>query len=422
MNMDNRVNYCLYARKSSESDERQAMSIESQTKEMMLLAEKEGLYVKDVRMESHSAKTSGKRPVFGQLINEIRQGTFSGILTWAPDRLSRNAGDLGMLVDLMDQEKLIQIRTYSQSFSNNPNEKFLLMILCSQAKLENDQKGLNVKRGIKAKCEMGWRPCMAPIGYFSRTLNGVKDIIVDPERSVWVKEMFEKVQNGDSGRAIKYWLDENGNMTRAGKPLTLSMIYRMLKNSFYYGEFEYPIGSGKWFTGSHAPLITKGVFEDVQKQLITTKKSQWQSITLAYRGVIYCSRCGSAVSGEIKKRKLLNGRIRKHIYYHCAKSKNISCPEEYVKEKELAKAFIKLFENVSSQDIEISTKLKMDIKEYQNVKNQILLQHDINPEEELNILDYAKYIFLNGTITQKKVLIKSIKKPIYLHKKELFLK
>lgn len=420
--MSTRVNYCLYARKSSESDERQAMSIESQTKEMIHLAEKEGLYVKDIRMESHSAKISGKRPVFAQLISEIKKGSFNGILTWAPDRLSRNAGDLGMLVDLMDQEKLTQIRTYSQSFSNNPNEKFLLMILCSQAKLENDQKGLNVKRGIKAKCEMGWRPCMAPIGYFSRTLNGVKDIIVDPQKSVWVKEMFEKVQNGDSGRAIKRWLDENNYMTRAGKSLTLSMIYRMLKNSFYYGEFEYPIGSGKWFTGSHEPLITKEIFEDVQQQLITTKKSEWQSITLAYRGAIYCGRCGSAVSGEIKKRKLLNGRLRRHTYYHCSKSKNIECPEEYVKEKDLTKAFIKLFEKADSQDIETSMKLKLDIKEYQNVKNQILLQHDINPEEELNIPEYAKYIFLNGNITQKKLLIKSIRKPIYLHKQELFLK
>ena len=421
--MDNLVNYCLYARKSSESDERQAMSIESQTKEMMLLAKKEGLYVKEVRIESHSAKVSGKRPVFAQLISEIKQGTFNGILTWAPDRLSRNAGDLGVLVDLMDQEKLAQIRTYSQSFSNNPNEKFLLMILCSQAKLENDQKGLNVKRGIKAKCEMGWRPCMAPIGYFSRTLNGIKDIVVDPEKSNWVKEMFERVaQNGESGRAIKRWLDSSNFTTRAGKLLTLSMIYRMLKNSFYYGEFEYPIGSGKWFTGSHQALITKGLFEDVQKQLITTKKSDWQSITLAYRGIIYCGRCGSAVSGEIKKRKLQNGRIRKHTYYHCAKSKNPDCPEEYVKEKDLTKAFLKLFTNVDSQDIVMSMKLKMDIKEYQNVKNQILLQHDINPEEELDIPDYAKYVFLNGNITQKKMLIKSVKKSIYLHKKELFLK
>jgi hypothetical protein len=40
--------------------------------------------------------------VFEKLIADIRNGKFSGILSWAPDRLSRNAGDLKTLVDLMD--------------------------------------------------------------------------------------------------------------------------------------------------------------------------------------------------------------------------------------------------------------------------------------------------------------------------------
>ncbi len=50
------VRYCLYARKSSEDDERQALSIDSQIKEMMQIAEKEGINVVEIRQESHSAK------------------------------------------------------------------------------------------------------------------------------------------------------------------------------------------------------------------------------------------------------------------------------------------------------------------------------------------------------------------------------
>jgi site-specific DNA recombinase len=132
------IKYIAYSRKSSESDERQAMSIESQIKEMQALAGREKLKIGEIGQESHSAKISGTRPVFNKLLEDIREEKFNGILTWAPDRLSRNAGDLGMLVDLMDQGKLLQIKTFSQTFTNNPNEKFLLMILCSQAKLEND--------------------------------------------------------------------------------------------------------------------------------------------------------------------------------------------------------------------------------------------------------------------------------------------
>jgi len=151
---ETRIKYVLYARKSTESDEQQALSIDSQVKEMTAIAERLKLNVVAIKRESHSAKASGQRPVFKELLEEINKGIYNGILTWAPDRLSRNAGDLGTVVDLMDEKKLIHIQTFGQTFSNSPNEKFLLMILCSQAKLENDNKSINVKRGLRARVEM----------------------------------------------------------------------------------------------------------------------------------------------------------------------------------------------------------------------------------------------------------------------------
>ncbi|MFC1802281.1 recombinase family protein [Patescibacteria group bacterium] len=150
-----KVKYCLYARKSTEQEDKQALSIESQVNEMIELAKREGLNIVETKRESHSSKDVGQRPVYNEMIAEIKQGKFNRILTWAPDRLSHNAGDLGAVVDLMDQKLLHDIRTYGQQFTNNPNEKFLLMILGSQAKLENDNKMVNVKRGLRARCQMG---------------------------------------------------------------------------------------------------------------------------------------------------------------------------------------------------------------------------------------------------------------------------
>ena len=106
-----KVKYVLYARKSTETEERQVLSIDSQVKEMLQIAEKENMEIIDIRRESHSAKDSGQRPVFKEILSDIDQGRYNGILTWAPDRLSRNAGDLGSLVDLMDQAKLQEIKT-----------------------------------------------------------------------------------------------------------------------------------------------------------------------------------------------------------------------------------------------------------------------------------------------------------------------
>ena len=77
------IKYCLYARKSSEQDERQAMSIDSQLKEMMTMAERDGLNVVETKQESYSAKQSGNRPVFNELLEDLRSGKYNGILTWA---------------------------------------------------------------------------------------------------------------------------------------------------------------------------------------------------------------------------------------------------------------------------------------------------------------------------------------------------
>src|SRR3989344_105056 len=161
------LRYCLYARKSTESDEKQAMSIESQVKEMLELASREHLKVTDIKRELHSAKAVGERPVFNEMVEEIRVGKFNAILTWHPDRISRNAGELGIIVDFLDQKRLHEIRTYGQKFTNNPSEKFLLMILGAQGKLENDNKAVNVKRGLRARCEMGLWPAPAPTGYLN---------------------------------------------------------------------------------------------------------------------------------------------------------------------------------------------------------------------------------------------------------------
>src|SRR3989338_4535594 len=330
-----KTQYCLYARKSSESDERQAMSIDSQIKEMQTLASREGLFIKEIREESHSAKASGARPVFNQLLIDIEQGEFSGLLTWAPDRLSRNAGDLGKLVDLMDQEKLHQIKTYSQSFSNNPNEKFLLMILCSQAKLENDNRGINVKRGLRAKCEMGWRPGVAPIGYKNiLTNNRISGIDVDRDRALIIKQIFYKVAyKGFSGRMVKKWLDDVKFTTKNGCRLALSKVYFVLQNPFYYGEFKY---GDTCYKGTHPPLISKQTFEKVQIQLQVAPR-QWNKQLFPFKKICICGSCGGSVTAEIKYRRTRANIVNSHIYYHCNRIKKYDCPEPYITEQELIK-------------------------------------------------------------------------------------
>jgi site-specific DNA recombinase len=402
------LKYCLYARKSSEQDERQAMSIDSQLTEMKALAQSESLEIVKVLEESHSAKASGQREVYNELINGLKTGEYNAILTWAPDRLSRNAGDLGSLVDLMDQSKLLHIRTYSQMFSNNPNEKFLLMILCSQAKLENDNKSINIKRGIRTKCNMGWRPGAAPLGYMNRHFAGIKDIIPDPNRASVITEMYRKAgYDGWSGRRLKAWLDdEKGFTNRQGKPIALSQVFLILTNSFYHGSFEYPEGSGKWFVGAHEALVSKDLFDLVQ-EVRGIQRGVWGSKQFAYRGLLKCGHCGGDVTAEEKFKKLKAGGVNRHVYYRCTKKVDLHCPEKYINEQNLEVLLLDYAEN-NVDKLKFDNKLLSAAESHYKVAKSVADQYGIKLTESHPTVEYIRYVLVQGSFNDKANLTKHI--------------
>lgn len=418
------VRFCLYARKSSEAEERQALSIDSQINEMLTLAQREGLNITDMYRESHSAKDCGQRPVFNQLLADIREGKFDGILTWHPDRLSRNAGDLGAIVDLFDQKKLVEIRTHSQRFTNNPNEKFLLMILGSQAKLENDNKSINVKRGLKTKCELGLWPSVAPTGYLNSRNKDQKGIVfVDPERAPLIKELFQKVANeGWSGRKVYRWLKDIRFTTRTGKPLTLSNVYNVLANHFYYGSFEYPKNSGRWFQGKHTPLISKELFDAVQKQLHMQVRAPNKNKEFAFTRLLSCGACQSGVTAQEKFKTLKDGSIAKYIYYGCTRSRNINCKEGYIEEKILIVQLTEILDRVDLDRSGIKKKLEAEIERHKKFHSGIMGRPDENYSvKDADIRNYAKYLLSEGTIFEKRDLLGCLKTTITLREKQVYL-
>lgn len=410
-----KVRYCLYARKSTESEERQVLSIDSQIKEMLQLSEREGLEVVAMKRESHSAKETGQRPVFNEIIDEIKGGKYNGILTWAADRISRNAGDLGKVVDLMDSGGLQEIRTYSQSFRNNPNEKFLLMILGSQAKLENDNRGINVKRGLRTRVEMGLWPTTPPTGYLTQKMMDKKcHVIVDPERGPVIKKMFEKVAYEKwSGRRVYHWLRFELNFhTTGNKPLTCGNVYRTLTNHFYYGTFEYPKDSGNWYQGKHEPLITKELFDAVQAQLKRDSIVR-QSHEFAFTKLVTCGLCGSMFSAEEKYKQLKDGTMRKYIYYGCGRARNLHCKNTYLREEELIDQMIKALDQIDLNSIGIQHKSEEELRRFNKFQRAVLgMSNASKAHDEIDLKTYAKYTLKEGTDQEKRELMGCFKSRI----------
>lgn len=406
-----KVKYCLYARKSSESEERQALSIDSQIKEMIQLAEKEKLEIAETKQESFSAKATGQRSVFNEMVEGIKSGKYNGILTWATDRLSRNAGDLGVLVDLMDEKRLVEIRTYGQKFTDNPNEKFLLMILGSQAKLENDNRSVNVMRGLRARVETGLWPGMAPLGYLNQKLLDRRcELIVDKKRAPIVKLIFKKASGGWSGRKIYHWLKDDIKLTTRGdKPLTLSGIYRMLTSPFYYGMFEYPKKSGNWYRGKHTPLINEELFQKVQIQLKREEKRR-EAGEFVFTKLISCCYCGSQVIAEQKFVERKDGTTTRCVYYGCSRTKNRECKNSYLTEEKLMAEISKHLDKISFNELGVRMQIEEEAERFRKLqcvaggKTNIAINSD-----DIDIKSYAKHLLAEGGDSEKRKFLSNLR-------------
>lgn len=355
--------YIIYCRKSSESEDRQVLSIESQLNELKRLAERLNLQVVDVLSESKSAKSPG-RPLFNEMVKKISQGKADGVICWKLDRLARNPLDGGQVRWMLQRGIIKHIQTYDRSYY--PEDNVLLMSvefgMANQFILDLSK---NVKRGLRAKLEKGWRPNLAPLGYLNdkSKAKGAREIIRDPDRFDLIKKMWDLMLTGSytppkiRDIAVNKW----GFRTRQGKNLSRSMIYRIFTNPFYYGWFEFPKGSGKWYRGKHEPMITPQEYDRVQLFLGRKGNPRPKKHTFAFRGLIRCGECGAMITAEEKNQiictnckhkfssnnrwecpkcetpieKMETPTILKYVYYHCTKRKKPRCSQGSVEIKKL---------------------------------------------------------------------------------------
>lgn len=337
--------YIAYARKSSEADDRQALSIESQLAELHKLASTRHVSIAQTFTEQKSAKAPG-RIEFGKVVALVESGKANALLVWNSDRLARNSVDSGRLIYLFDIGKLQEIVTPTQTFTNTPNDKFLLSILWGHAKLENDNKSLNVRRGLDAKAQRGWYPFHAMNGYLNTPdrEKGLKIIKTDPLRFPLVRKMWDMLLSGNYTVAqIHQEVTEKwGYTTPDGNKLSRSRLYEMFKSVFYTGFFSY---KGEVMQGNHEPMITKEEYDRAQDIISGRRYFRPLKHDMEFKGVLRCKTCGFSIVGTRKiKEYLRTNRTAHYDSYRCSHmSKAVKCTQPPVSASELDKQFSDLF-------------------------------------------------------------------------------
>ena len=148
------MKYFLYARKSTDEDDKQLLSIEAQLEELREHAAREKLEVVREFVEKRTAKEPG-RPIFNDMIRRVEKGEADALLAWHPDRLARNSVDGGRVIWLVDTGKLMALKFPSFWFENTPQGKFMLSIAFGQSKYYVDNLSENVQRGLRQKLRIG---------------------------------------------------------------------------------------------------------------------------------------------------------------------------------------------------------------------------------------------------------------------------
>ena len=317
--------YFLYARKSTDVEDKQVLSIDAQLNELRDFAGREDLNVVNELVEKRSAKTPG-RPVFNAMLERIEAGEADGIIAWHPDRLARNSIDGGRIIYLLDTGKIKTLKFPTFRFESDPQGKFMLNIMFGQSKYYVDSLSENTKRGLREKVRRGEYPGHAPFGYVND--HRTRKIVVVPKEAEIVRQAFELYATGQTKLdSLREFFADHGIRTNKGKLVGRSFVSHVLSNPLYYGHFIY---AGEIHEGNHQPIISKKLFDEVQAVLNRRwRYSPGEQSTKPKEllGLFHCADCGGAITAEIQKG---------HTYYRCTKKNRAQrCFQPYIREEAL---------------------------------------------------------------------------------------
>ncbi len=329
------MRYYIYARKSTDDEDRQILSIEAQLVELRQYAAREKVQVVQEIIEAKTAKKPG-RPIFNDMLLQIERGAADGILAWHPDRLARNSIDGGKIIYLVDQGIIKSLLFPTYRFDDNAQGKFMLSIAFGQSKYYIDALSENIKRGIRLKLSKGIWPQWAPIGYLNDPKT--RGIIKDEGKAPFITKSFALYSTGRYTLAeIRDRINSAGMRGRKNHTLSASQYQHILQNPLYYGVFRY---NGEPYEGTHEPIITKKLFDRCQEVMAGRAKPKKVKHPFALRGLMRCGECGRMITAELQKG---------YIYYRCTKRQR-ACFQKYTREEILATQIQSILQKVSLCD------------------------------------------------------------------------
>lgn len=391
----------LYMRVSTDEQADKGYSQRNQEEVLRKYCEINSIQVRKVIFEDHSAKTFN-RPEWNKLLADCKKykGKSDFVLFTKWDRFSRNTGDAYQMINTL-RRLGIEPQAVEQPLDLSiPENKMMLAFYLAAPEVENDRRALNVIYGMRrAKKEGRWM-ATAPVGYINKTdESGRKYIAPQEPAASLIKWVFQELSNGvlaaDQIRRAA---------NKKGLKCSRSNFWTVVRNPIYCGKIFIPKFKDDetyLVQGLHEPLISEGLFYDVQdvldgkrrKERFNTKIASQDSLPL--RGFLICPKCGRMLTGSASK-----GNCYRYYYYHCispcgcrfkAEQVNNSFVDE-LKRFKAHPAVVNLYKTILSstykkqatQQQSGSKQLVVEINKVNdrlNKARQLLLSEDIDPTD-----------------------------------------
>lgn len=311
-----KLKYVLYARKSTTDETRQVRSIPDQIFECKQLSARIGIRVVQVLQETKSAKKPHQRPIFTKMINDIKAGLYDCILAWNPDRLARNMLEGGMVIDLIDQDIIKDLKFVTHTFTKDANGKMLLGMAFVLSKQYSDDLSQKVTRGVRRKFGEG-KSQIPKHGY----LNDDSRYKPDGKNFDLICEAWQQRIAGKSIEDITEYLkssDYARTVKTSGKQIDMSkqILSKIFHDPFYYGVL---IQAGqevdlKELDRDFIPAVSKEDYFAVQDlQYRRIKPSKPHKVAFyPFRQMVQCAYCDRFMQVAPS-----SGKTKKYLYFRC---------------------------------------------------------------------------------------------------------
>ncbi|WP_338040045.1 recombinase family protein [Liquorilactobacillus ghanensis] len=251
-----------YVRVSTIDQAEEGYSIGQQIDRLKKFCEAKDYSIYKVYKDPGFSGSNLERPAMQQLINDCQNNKFEAVLVYKLDRLSRSQKDtLHLIEDVFNANEIAFVSLNENFDTSTAFGKASIGILSVFAQLEREQIKERMQMGkigrAKNGLPMSWRN--APFGYRYKN----RKFEIDEFQANVVKRIYNDYLSGISITKLRNTLNQEGHLGKS-VPWSYRTVRQILEHRVYTGFNEY---KGKVYPGIHQAIISKDVFEKVQKEL-----------------------------------------------------------------------------------------------------------------------------------------------------------